>query len=190
MGNKNGTFESLTEETKEQLAQRTGMSPYDLDVWYKEILGRSKKGKLSKEQMVNLYKELSDLDSTRIEQVVDSLANVFDEDHSGSVDINEFMRGFILTTKGDLTSKIDYTFRIYDTNNNGQISGREINNMANAIMRVLGAEDNDETSKAIVNQFLNQFTGGADGIITKTDFQKTVLKDQALLALLSPFYGT
>lgn len=46
------------------------------------------------------------------------------------VDINEFMRGFILTTKGDMQSKIDYTFRLYDTNGDNQISGGEIKKMA------------------------------------------------------------
>jgi len=43
------------------------------------------------------------------------------------------MRGFILTTKGDLQSKIDYTFRIYDQNNDNQISGEEIKKMAKVI---------------------------------------------------------
>jgi Ca2+-binding EF-hand superfamily protein len=43
------------------------------------------------------------------------------------------MRGFILTTKGDLKSKIDYTFRIYDQNGDNQISGEEIQKMANVI---------------------------------------------------------
>ncbi len=49
------------------------------------------------------------------------------------IDVNEFMRGFILTTKGDLKSKIDYTFRIYDQNGDNQISGEEIQKMANVI---------------------------------------------------------
>ena len=43
------------------------------------------------------------------------------------------MRGFILTTKGDLRSKIDYTFRLYDENNDNQISGQEIQRMANVL---------------------------------------------------------
>jgi Ca2+-binding EF-hand superfamily protein len=49
------------------------------------------------------------------------------------IDINEFIRGFILTTKGDLQSKIEYTFRIYDQNGDKQISGEEIKKMANVI---------------------------------------------------------
>ena len=49
------------------------------------------------------------------------------------LDVNEFMRGFILTTKGDLESKIDYTFRLYDVNGDNQISGQEIKKMADVI---------------------------------------------------------
>ncbi|UJR28879.1 hypothetical protein I4U23_010099 [Adineta vaga] len=166
------------------------MSQYDLELWYKAILDRSKKGKLSKEQMISIYKDMSDLDPTRIRDVVDSLANVFDEDRSGNVDINEFIRGFILTTKGDLQSKIEYTFRIYDENGDNQISGEEIKKMANAILRMLGAEEskNDPASQAIVQQFLGQFTGGEHGVIYKHDFIKTVMQNRELLAILSPFY--
>ncbi|CAF0749758.1 unnamed protein product [Adineta steineri] len=191
MGNKNGTYDSLMDETKDLLMKRTGMSQHDLEVWYKAILDRSKKGKLSKDQMVAIYKELSDVDSTRISDVVDAIAKVFDEDRSGSVDINEFVRGFILTTKGDLQSKIEYTFRIYDENGDNEISGEEIKKMANAILRMLGADEtqDDPASQAIVQQFLGQFTGGAHGVIHKNDFINAVLENRELLAIISPFYG-
>lgn len=103
--------------------------------------------------MIAIYKDLSDLDAERIEYVVDSLEKVFDEDKSGKVgkksrfeafgktstfrffsDINEFIRGFILTTKGDFKTKIEYTFRIYDQNNDHKISGEEIEKMANVMI--------------------------------------------------------
>ncbi|CAF5215813.1 unnamed protein product, partial [Rotaria magnacalcarata] len=113
------------------------MPKYEVELWYKAISDRSSKGTLSKKQMISIYKDMSDLDSTRISDVVDALEKVFDEDNSGSVDVNEFMRGFILTTKGDLESKIDYTFRLYDENNDNKISGEEIRKMANAITRML-----------------------------------------------------
>jgi len=191
MGNKNGTYDSLLDETKQLLMQRTGMTEHDLQVWYKAILDRSKNGKLTKEQMVSVYKDMSDLDSTHISEVVDSLANVFDEDRSGTVDINEFMRGFILTTKGDLETKIDYTFRIYDVNGDNQISGGEIKKMANAVLRMLGGANatSDESLQDIVKQFLGQFTGGENGVIYKEDFVKAIMANQDLLAILSPFYG-
>jgi hypothetical protein len=35
--------------------------------------------------MVSIYKDMSDLDASRISEVVDSLEKVFDEDNSGTV---------------------------------------------------------------------------------------------------------
>jgi hypothetical protein len=35
--------------------------------------------------MISIYKDMSDLDSSRISEVVDSLEKVFDEDNSGTV---------------------------------------------------------------------------------------------------------
>ena len=35
--------------------------------------------------MVSIYKDMSDYDSSRINEVVDSIESVFDEDHSGTV---------------------------------------------------------------------------------------------------------
>ncbi|CAF1566646.1 unnamed protein product, partial [Didymodactylos carnosus] len=72
----------------------------------------------------------------------------------------------------------------------GEISGDEIHKMADAILRILGADEKDEGSKAIISQFLNQFTGGENGIIKKEDFIQTVLRDDGLLMLISPFYGS
>ena len=46
---------------------------------------RSKNGKLTKQQMVAIYKDMSDLDPKRISEVVNSLEKALDEDHSGYV---------------------------------------------------------------------------------------------------------
>lgn len=56
---------------------------------------------------------------------------------------------------------------------------------------MLGCDETqaDGPSHAIVQQFLNQFTGGKSGVIHKSDFIETVMKNRELLAILSPFYG-
>jgi len=38
--------------------------------------------------MISIYKDMSDLDASRISEVVDSLEKVFDEDNSGTVGMN------------------------------------------------------------------------------------------------------
>ena len=56
---------------------------------------------------------------------------------------------------------------------------------------MLGADQSkdDQASRAIVQQFLGQFTGGENGVIYKHDFINTVMENRELLAILSPFYG-
>jgi hypothetical protein len=46
--------------------------------------------------MVAVYKDMSEFDSSRISEAVDSIAQVFDEDHSGTVGKEDlFCRYFI-----------------------------------------------------------------------------------------------
>jgi len=40
--------------------------------------------------MISIYKDMSDLDPSRISEVVDSLAKVFDENNSGTVGKKDF----------------------------------------------------------------------------------------------------
>jgi hypothetical protein len=56
---------------------------------------------------------------------------------------------------------------------------------------MLGGDEikDDPESRAIVQHFLGQFTGGEKGVIYKDDFIKAVLENRELLALISPFYG-
>jgi hypothetical protein len=40
--------------------------------------------------MISIYKDMSDLDPSRINEVVDSLEKVFDEDNSGTVGMYDY----------------------------------------------------------------------------------------------------
>ena len=61
-----------------------------------------------------------------------------------------------MTTKGDLESKIDYTFRIYDRNGDNQISGEEIKKMANVREDLkMNFEEKTEECVFIVGNFKN-----------------------------------
>ena len=47
----------------------------------------------------------------------------------------------------------------------------------------------DQACFAIIQEFLNQFTGKERRVIYKHDFIQTMLMNRELLALLSPFYS-
>lgn len=47
--------------------------------------------------------------------------HALDEDGSATLEFNEFVRGFfLLSTRAPKEAKVDFTFRIYDVNGNGE----------------------------------------------------------------------
>ncbi len=50
----------------------------------------------------------------------------FDRDNNGFLTFNEFLIGYAITSKGDLKQKLEYAFEMYDADNNGILSRKEI----------------------------------------------------------------
>jgi Ca2+-binding EF-hand superfamily protein len=85
---------------------------------------------MTKKDMIKCYKDLSTCDIDKVEHVVSAIYQAFDTDNDGKVgknnrflfnyfnlllyiDFKEFVIGFLLTTKGTMEEKLDYTFQIY-----------------------------------------------------------------------------
>jgi len=88
---------------------------------------------MTKKDMLKCYKDLSTCDMDKVEHVVNAIYQAFDIDNNGKVgrkiykkpivefsyfilfiiDFKEFFIGFLLTTKGTMEEKLDYTFQLY-----------------------------------------------------------------------------
>jgi len=96
---------------------------------------------MTKKDMLKCYKDFSTCDMDKVTHVVNAIYQAFDTDNDGKVgmrniinfidwilifclniDFNEFLIGFLLTTKGSMEEKLDYTFQIY-----GKIINQSIN---------------------------------------------------------------
>jgi Ca2+-binding EF-hand superfamily protein len=89
---------------------------------------------MTKKDMLKCYKDLSTCDMDKVEHVVNAIYQAFDTDNDGKVgrrkrndfiyvcfcfskiDFKEFVIGFLLTTKGTMEEKLDYTFQLYGLN--------------------------------------------------------------------------
>lgn len=134
---------------------------------------------MTKKDMLKCYKDLSSCDMDKIEHVVSAIYKAFDTDNDGKVgmyecfysccfqvldwlwfvciDFREFALGFLLTTKGSMEEKLDYTFQIYgkilfnackqrnkielnlfflDIDKNGYIDQSEIDVMAKVLLYI------------------------------------------------------
>ncbi|CAF0745540.1 unnamed protein product [Adineta steineri] len=123
----------------------------------------------------------------KVEHVVSAIYQAFDTDNNGKVDFKEFVIGFLLTTKGSMEEKLDYTFQLYDIDKDGYIDQSEIDVMAKYVYRMLGGNGTEFGSIELLKHFISSCHCNEQGLITKENFIRALSKNELLCQLLSPF---
>ena len=59
--------------------------------------------------------------------------SAFDQDDSGTIDFNEFLIAFSITSKGKLEDRLNWAFNYYDLDNNNYIDSKELRKVLNVI---------------------------------------------------------
>ncbi|CAF2411587.1 unnamed protein product [Rotaria sp. Silwood2] len=178
---------TLDDSTVTMIKRKTRMKSSEITDWFNELKARCPNGKMTKKDMLKCYKELSTCDIDKIEHVVNAIYEAFDTDNDGKVDFKEFAIGFLLTTKGTIEEKLDYTFQLYDIDKDGYIDQSEIDIMAKYVLRMLGGNGNDLQSVELLKHFIASCHCNEQGLITKENFVKALSKNELLSQLLSPF---
>ncbi|CAF4358386.1 unnamed protein product [Rotaria socialis] len=186
MGNHFSTT-TLDDVTLALIKSKTRMKTSEITSWYNEIKTRCPNGKMTKKDMLKCYRDLSTCDMDKVEHVVSAIYQAFDIDNDGKVDFREFAIGFLLTTKGTMEEKLDYTFQLYDIDKNGYIDQSEIDTMAKYVLRMLGGNGNEYESIELLKHFISSCHCNEQGLITKDNFIRALSKNELLSQLLSPF---
>jgi Ca2+-binding EF-hand superfamily protein len=93
--------------------------------------------------------------------------------------------GYKLTTSGELRTKIQLTFELYDTDKDGYLDKEEVNTIVKALMTMLGNEDDSQEAMAEI-QFL-LLDRNNDGKISMDEFVDGLTMNNNLRLLMSPF---
>ena len=96
-----------------------------------------------------------------------------------------FKIGYALTSRGDVKTKLEYAFDVYDENNNGTLDITELKNGIYIMLDILGADQS--TYKIIAKETLEQADYNKDKKITKEEFVIVMTTNYALRMLISPF---
>lgn len=93
--------------------------------------------------------------------------------------------GYRLTTSGDLKTKIQLTFDLYDMDKNGYLDKEEVKITVKALMKMLGGETEDLDEMAEMQFSL--LDTNKDGLISQEEFVDGLSKNYNLRLLMSPF---
>ena len=78
------------------------------------------------------------------------------------------MIGYAITSKGDLASKLNYAFELYDADNNGFLTSNEVQEVLAGMLDLLGADKKTDV-KALTDEVLKQLDSSRDGKVSKDE---------------------
>ncbi|PVD36334.1 hypothetical protein C0Q70_03313 [Pomacea canaliculata] len=103
----------------------------------------------------------------------DRFFQLFDNDNSGSIDLNELLRGLLKLTRGSPTDKLRFLFRVYDVDSSGTIDREELGTVLRSCMEESSLVLSEENLQALTDALFDDADADKSGEIT---FEK--LKDQ------------
>ncbi|XP_070178601.1 NADPH oxidase 5-like isoform X2 [Littorina saxatilis] len=96
----------------------------------------------------------------------DRLFELFDDDNSGTLDLNELLQGLQTLTKGTPTEKLQFLFRIYDADNSGTISREELGTVLRSCMEESSLVLSEENLESLTDALFDDADTDGSGSIT------------------------
>ena len=113
---------------------------------------------------------------------MDRLFHLFDEKNHGVISFTEFIKGLsVLCTRGTLDEKIQFSFRIYDLNQDGKISKDELSSVLEACLKDNAVNITKEQLGFVVESTFKQVDQNNDGVIDFEEYKRLVSKQPSIL---------
>jgi Ca2+-binding EF-hand superfamily protein len=114
---------------------------------------------------LDLYLSLRESKVDNFDEIQKNIYKSFDLNNDGFLKFDEFLTGYVLTSKGDHRAKLDYAFQLYDDDNNGWLSQKELRRGINSMMNLYGGDM--KTANDLMNEISKIIDSDGNGKISK-----------------------
>ena len=132
------------------LKKSTKYTKKDLTSWYKTFKKDNPNGQMSQKSFTEVYQEL--FPNGNASFFAKRVFKIFDTNNDGFLDFREFAVAFSTLQKGSVEEKFDFTFRIFDINEDGVISKDEVTEIIGFLYAMHGLESPYDNYVGLANK--------------------------------------
>lgn len=181
----------LKQEELDDLCEKTHFSEKEILQWHKSFVRDCPQGSLNKEEFIHIYQQFFPLgDASKFASLV---FKVFDVNQDGAIEFDEYVRALSVTSRGNLDEKLDWAFKLYDLDNDGVITRREMLDIVDAIYTMVGdmlqLPEDEKTPEMRVDKIFKLMDKDRDGRITQEEFHEGSKANPSVVQALSLYDG-
>ena len=177
MGNTDGKLKSKELETLRIDTEFTDNELKEWYQWYRGILLDMPNGRMDVEEFKKIYNRMfpSGVDDKYAEHVFRS----FDQNKDGQIDFREFVISISITSRGTIEQKLQWAFKVYDIDEDGYITRKEMLEIVKAIFKMsrhnslsnsLSVSEDVATPEERVDDIIKQLDANMDGKLSEKEF--------------------
>ncbi|KAI3660821.1 hypothetical protein MP638_001870 [Amoeboaphelidium occidentale] len=118
---------------------------------------------------------------------MERLFDAFDADGSKSIEVDEFIRGLSVFSKGTPEEKLELSFKIYDVNRDGHVTMNEINRVLTQLYSTFYPDDQTHQIKEITRRLFEDLDVDGDGELSLEEYKLSALKEPMIVNFLEQF---
>ncbi|KAI7801511.1 Kv channel-interacting protein 1 [Triplophysa rosa] len=176
-------------EGLEQLQAQTSFSKKELQVLYRGFKNECPSGVVNEETFKQIYSQF--FPQGDASTYAHYLFNAFDSSHNGSIKFEDFVTALSILLRGSTTEKLQWTFNLYDINQDGYINKEEMTHIVKAIYDMMGRFTypalKTDTTKQHVDAFFQKMDKNRDGVVTLDEFILSCQEDENIMRSLQLF---
>lgn len=155
---------------------------------WKQFKKETPQGVINKTEFKEIMKQMGVTD----EFLQDTIFKVFDENHDGAINFQEFVCALSVMTRGSPDEKLEFAFSMYDIDKNGFITKEEMALIMDSFYKLVGplvtfSGKKYETPSQLVDEFFDQMDTNKDGNISLEEYKNGALKNPDIIQGLKLF---
>ena len=173
----------LTEDCVQSLMESSGMERSQIENYFSYFLSINSHGKMDRKEF---RKVLSVAQPRRnLKKMEEHVFRIFDTNGNGSIDFPEFCVVYHTLTEGAPDQCLKNIFRVFDCDQDGEISQEEMKRLVKDMFNMLQQEQADLTEETIFKSISAEMDRDGDGRITEEEFVSACLRHSTFSDLLT-----